>query len=84
MNLYLLKPREGLDRHDDPWEFPYDKAHGFVIRAESHRAARKIAATKHNHGDEGDQVWLDPTYSECTTLKSEGEEGVVIGDYTNG
>ena len=48
MKLWLLRPIEGLE--NDPWEPWYDKAFGFVIRAETEKRAREIA--NENGGNE--------------------------------
>ena len=46
MKLWLVRPIETDDDGDDPWEPWYDKAFGFVIRAESDQKAREIANEK--------------------------------------
>ena len=35
MRLWLLRPQEGLIEGDNPWDPWYDKAFGFVVRAET-------------------------------------------------
>lgn len=35
MKLWLLRPVVGLDENDNPWWPWYDKAFGFVVRAET-------------------------------------------------
>ena len=42
MKLWLLRPREDLPYDKDPWEPWYDKAFGFVVRAETEERARAI------------------------------------------
>lgn len=75
MKLYLIGLTEqGLDKMPCA-----DHAQGFVIRASSPRAARKIAAA--NKGDEEESVWLDPKYSTCSELKTEGKAEVILRDY---
>lgn len=81
MKLYLLRPRENLT--DSPWEPWYDKAFGFVVRAEDEKTARTIA-----NGDSGDErwqqeqnPWLDESLSTCVELLPEGEQGIVIKDF---
>jgi len=42
MKLWLLRPRV-LEDTFDPWEPWYDKAFGFVVRAETEKDARQMA-----------------------------------------
>lgn len=91
MKLWILKPVENLSQGDDPWEPWYDKAFGFVVRAETEEEARKFAHEQ--AGDENRGVflgskiadtnspWLDAKYSTCTELTVEGEAGVVLQDF---
>lgn len=72
MKLYILRPITEWK----PW---YDTMAGIVVRAESHVAARRIAASQ--AGDEGSAVWFDPSKTTCEILKPEGKEGVVIKDF---
>lgn len=87
--LWLLRPVE-CSPEDDPWEPWFDKAFGFVVRAETEEKARKLA--NESGGDEigeirhsayrtGGNPWLDEKYSTCTILYTYGEEGVVIRDF---
>jgi hypothetical protein len=93
MKLWLLRPFiENLD--DNPWYPWYDKAFGFVVRAETEESARNIA--NKNGGVEtgpidltvyrvGGDPWLDPAFSSCVELLAdEGDEGVVITDLRYG
>ncbi len=73
MKLWILTPVKGLDKKDNPWEPWYDKAFGFVVRAETEEEAREFAHS--NAGDENrgeslstkttntDQPWKDAKYS---------------------
>lgn len=91
VTLYLLRPIDGLD--PDPWSPWYDKAFGFVIRAESEQAARTLADKK--GGDETRQAspgykfneprhpWLNPAQSSCETLSADGPEELVIQDFNS-
>lgn len=90
MKLWLLQPLNGLPPSDDPWEPWYDKAFGFVVRAETEEEARKLA--NDDGGDEtgpysqkvyrtGGNPWLDPKYSSCEELTADGASGVVIRDF---
>jgi hypothetical protein len=68
MKLWILRPVNGLSKVDNPWEPWYDKAFGFVARAETEAEARVLA-----HGDAGEEnrmashtnfnsPWLDAKY----------------------
>jgi hypothetical protein len=82
MKLWILRPVENLPKGDDPWEPWYDKAFGFVVRAETEEKARKFA-----HEDGGYETadtnspWLEAKYSTCDELPTEGEAGVVLQDF---
>lgn len=82
MKLWLLEPLEDTERNyhqpGSPWDPWYDKAFGFVVRAESEADARALA--NEEHGDEGD-AWLDPALSKCVELTADGEPGVVLRDF---
>lgn len=75
MKLWHLLPI-GVGGHWSPW---YDKAFGFVVRAESETEARALAAKV--AGDEGEVAWTDKGSSTCIELTADGEAGVVIRDY---
>ena len=72
MKLWELKPR----RESGAWEPWYDKAFGFIVRAETETDARRIAAE--NHGDEGKYAWLEAEQSTCSELTAEGTAAEVI------
>ena len=87
MKLWTLKPRDDNQEAWKPW---YDKAFGFVIRAESEERAREIANA--NGGDEtgeisnkiyrrGGNPWLDTKQSICVELLAEGFEEIIIKDF---
>lgn len=78
MKLWILERKLDLPHDDNPWRFPYDKNHGFVIRAETEDSARKIANSR--SADEGD-VWANDKYSTCIELISSGEEGIILIDF---
>ena len=91
MKLWLLKPVEGL-KENNPWDPWYDKAFGFVVRAETEDAARKIA--NDNGGSEtgpvrtrvyrtGGDPWLDKKLSTCSELLTDGEAGLVLKDFAS-
>ena len=75
MELWLLRP---IDESTcwTPW---YDKAFGFVVRAETEDDARHIAASR--SGDEEAAAWLDDTISSCVPPTGDGEVGVVMRDF---
>lgn len=90
MRLWLLRPNDCLIG-DNPWEPWYDKAFGFVVRAETEQRARELA-----HAQGGDESrgtflgrktaetntpWLDEKYSSCEPLADDGDEGVVMMDF---
>jgi hypothetical protein len=93
MKLWLLRPVDGLAKNDDPWEPWYDKAFGFVVRAETEAEARALA-----HAEAGDenrglflrariadtaQPWMDAKYSTCTELLPEGAAELVMKDFAS-
>ena len=83
MKLWLLRPIDNTSINDNPWEPWYDKAFGFVIRAENEQEAREL--TDAEAGDEkhynGKRTWLEPKYATCVELTAEGESGIIIKDY---
>ena len=93
MKLWLLRPADKLAKNDNPWEPWYDKAFGFVVRAETEAEARALA-----HADAGDenrgeflkartanteQPWKDAKYSTCVELTAEGDAEVVMKDFAS-
>ena len=86
MKLWLLCPNDKylkIGAHpeiDNPWDPWYDKAFGFVIRAESESEARRIA--QNGSGTESDDgpVWLSSEYSTCQELRPTGPAGCIIRD----
>lgn len=75
MKLFHIYGIEG----DIVWLNPWDKAQGFVIRAETEQRAREIASQ--NGGDEPNHVWLDPEHSGCREITTEGLESVILRDF---
>jgi hypothetical protein len=75
MKLWLLRPKEGRS-HWEPW---YDKAFGFVVRANSETEARKLASG--DAGDEGEEAWLLQQLSTCVELTADGEAGIIMLDF---
>lgn len=93
MKLWLLRPVDGLAKNDNPWEPWYDKAFGFVVRAETEAEARDMA-----HAEAGDETrgmflggktadtnepWRNAKYSTCVELTAEGPAGVVMQDFAS-
>jgi len=89
MKLWLLRPNES---NHSPWEPWYDKAFGFVVRAETEERAREIA--NENGGNEigkisnhvyrtGGDPWLDPILSSCIELNADGDERMIIRDFAS-
>lgn len=90
MKLWLLRP---IDRPmgDDPWDPWYDKAFGFVVRADTEDEARNLAheeAGDENRGKFLDREiaktkspWLDRAYSTCVELTADGVAEVIIRDF---
>lgn len=90
MKLWLLRPVNDLPEGDNPWEPWYDKAFGFVVRAETEEDARKVA--DENSGDEkrGEFLrekianttapWIDAKYSTCIELTADGPQEMIIQD----
>lgn len=76
---------------DNPWEPWYDKAFGYVIRAETEDEAREIA--HNNAGDENrmellvvkisktNYPWKDKRYSTCIELSVNGESELIMTDF---
>ena len=88
MKLYLLRPVKGTDNLNgrDPWVPWYDKAFGFIVRAESESHARALIidtqSTTH-YGDEGKEAWWNPEFSTCIELTSEGEAEIIMCDFSS-
>lgn len=81
MKLFLLERREG-------YEAEYDENEGFVIAAETHSEARKIAANSigSRHVEEP-ITWLNAERSKITCIGSANlnvEPGIVLTDFKAG
>lgn len=76
MKLFILRPRENLNRESNPWEPWYDKTFGLVVRAESEERARALASTDESMKD----AWLSSDCSSCVELQSAGIEEIIIKD----
>lgn len=82
MKLWLLQPKD-LPPGNDPWHPWYDKAFGFVVRAETEREARDIAhdCAGDENRDPRAQPWKDAAYSTCVELTIDGEAGMVLRNF---
>jgi hypothetical protein len=94
MRLWLLRPRpDVLAREAHPWEPPFEKVFGLVVRAEDEAGARSLAQSQ--AGQEGlgiyrelglgeervaSDVWLDTDWTSCDELSGEGPAEVVLVD----
>ena len=92
MKLWLLKPQwrfenNEVPRDENPWKPWYDKAFGFVVRAETASEARAFADEQ--TGDESREIaetssirpWLSDKYTSCEELTAVGEVGIVLQDF---
>lgn len=77
MKLYILKPKFPPKK----WEPWYDKAFGFVVRAECETDARIIASKQ--AGDEGADAWISSKHSSCFELTHEGSAEIIMRDFAN-
>jgi hypothetical protein len=75
MKLWLLQ------RIDEDESY-YDEAFGFVIRAETGKAARLFASK--DAGDEGSITWLDPTLTTCRSISDKGSPRIILRDFLAG
>ncbi len=74
MKLFLLK------RLDD---VQYDEYRNCVVRASSHKTARKIAF-KNLCGDEPNELWLNHKKTSCKEIKQTGLPEIILTDYHAG
>lgn len=81
MKLWLLRARDDLDPELSPWNSPYNKNFGFVIRAFTEEDARTIANGNAYDENANGQPWLDADYSTCDELLADGLAGAVISDF---
>ena len=92
MKLWILRP---IDENDEPWNPWYDKAFGFIVRAETAVEARALAEVQ--AGDESrdsykewgtseviegyGKVWQNPSLSSCIELTPDGPAAVIMKDF---
>jgi hypothetical protein len=85
MKLWLLLPALEVKKNDNPWHPWYNKAFGFVVRAETEQEAREFANSEAGNENQSTEdtkhPWLDEKYSTCFELTDDGEEGVVLRDF---
>lgn len=89
MRLWLLRPVEPRTGERDPWKPWYDKAFGFVVRADTEALARECASKQtgdedyygKKHPEYAGSVWCDPVYTTCVELTADGESGIVMQDF---
>ena len=78
MKLWILTPNVS----GGPWKPWYDKAFGFVVRAETDEDARSMAQA--DGGDEtrnGVPAWTDSKLSSCEEISAYGSREVVMRDF---
>lgn len=78
MKLFLIK------RPEAKVAYGHDEVAGFVIRADTAKRARELAAAQ--CGDEGKEAWLFATVSSSHLLALDvsGREGVILRDFRAG
>jgi len=84
MKLWILRP---INEDQGPWVPWYDKAFGFVVRAETEDQARRFAhemGADENREEKGVNPWMDDSLSTCEELDADGSEGVVMSDFRAG
>jgi len=91
MKIWILEGRTDLPDDDNPWIPWYDATETMIIRAVNEQSARILASE--NGADENrthrynkkvpheTSPWLDPDYSTCVILSSDGEQGLILKDY---
>lgn len=72
-HLYRIDKNAGLN---------YDEALAFVVRAETGKAARALAASA--CGAEGKATWTDSKKSRCRVLEPGKTADIVVRDFING
>lgn len=83
MKIWILRPKKEQLKQGGLWEFVYGKCHGFVVREETEEKARYWAdknAFSENDEIDGVRPWLDPKYTICIELTTEGRSGIIMRD----
>ena len=83
MRLWKLQP---ADAALTPWGF---RARGFVVRAVSEEAARRVVVEHADDeligtGGEGAEAWLDPAFTACTPIPVDGPPEIIMRDFRPG
>ena len=83
MRLWKLQP---VDADFTQWGF---RARGFVVRAVSEEAARRVVVEHADDeligtGGQGAEVWLDPAFTTCTPIPVDGPPGIIMRDFRPG
>lgn len=81
MKLWLLRAREDIDIETSPWNSPYNKNFGFVIRAQTEEDARAVANGGAYDENAFGEVWLDSEFTNCDELLVDGLAGAIISDF---
>lgn len=86
MKLWILRPIHNDDpRAESPWRPWYDRAFGFIVRAETETEARMLPDASEETGDECNRSfgnpWLDPVLTTCVELNAGGVAGIVMVDF---
>lgn len=80
MKLYRIVAIDVTGREINPPPY-FDVVSGFVIRAASAKAARRLASAE--AGDEGKDLWLDPKRSRVAELTADGPKMVILAEGTD-
>ena len=78
MRLFVLE----ANQNHPVFSNPYDKYFGFVVRAESEKEARQIAAGE--AADEGRDTWFNCNATKCREVPLQGEKGIILSDFSAG
>lgn len=68
----------------DPWQPPYDRAFGFVVRAADEEEARwqaHQAGGEENGTMDGVSPWLNANYSNCEEIRGDGSAEVILVNF---
>jgi hypothetical protein len=90
--LFLLEPKKGLERGNDPFWPPEEKYDGFIVRASSEDEARQVVqeyAEKDfisHYEVQGVSLrpWVDPLYTVCVEILPDGKAEVILSSYHGG
>ncbi len=74
MKLFFVTPNKKLPV-GYPWIPGMDK--GAIVRATNEKRARELISMK-DQCEDTKAAWLDRTLADCTQIREDGEEGVLI------